>query len=63
LSSILNRLDIDAKSFIAYATGFFQEFGTVVGTPLSMVKNAKTRQSRCSRGVSTAKAIFGRSAA
>jgi len=61
--AILKRLEIDAAQFVSYANGFFHEFGPVVGTPASLKEAASGRQGRCSRGLTVAKALFGKVAA
>lgn len=61
--AILKRLEIDPGQFVSYANGFFHEFGSVVGTPASLKQTASHRQGRCARGLSVAKALFGKLAA
>jgi REP element-mobilizing transposase RayT len=56
--AILQRLDIDVASFVAFADSFLQEFGSVIGTPQSLSQVASHRQCRCPRGMTVAKALF-----
>jgi len=61
--AILDRLAIDAESFINYADHFLKEFGCAVGTPQKLVELAAHRQSRYLRGIVTARMVFARKAA
>lgn len=61
--AILDRLAIDAESFINYADHFLKEFGCAVGSPQKLVDLAAHRQSRYLRGIATARAVFAKKAA
>lgn len=63
IPAILERLLIDPTQFISYANGFFNEFGSVVGTSESLKQASATHQKcRCARGLSAANALFGKAA-
>lgn len=57
---ILTRLDINTDTFVNYANNFLMQFGHAVGIPDSMMALATSRQNRCLRGISAARAVFGK---
>lgn len=57
---ILTRLNINTDTFVDYANNFLKQFGYAVGIPDSMLALATSRQHRCLRGISAARAVFGK---
>jgi hypothetical protein len=63
MPKLLERLDIDAKGFSAYAARFLKEFGAAVGTPAHLTELAVARNVKFLRGMRAAREAFEKKAA
>ncbi len=57
---ILDRLNLDMKTFISHASRFLKEFGSAVGTPDNLIRLAAARQMKYLRGIGAARQMFER---
>jgi len=55
---ILDRLGVDADTFITHANRLLRRFGTAVGAPTALMNLCVRRQARYLRGIRTARALF-----
>lgn len=60
---LLDQLGMDAEAFIRRSTHLLKAFGSAIGAPEQLVDLAARRQCRYLRGMSTARALFTRTAA
>lgn len=60
---LLDRLSMDAETFIQQSSSLLRAFGSAIGAPEQLVDLAARRQCRYLRGMSMARALFARPAA